>query len=75
MNTPLNPRIDTKTRNKLLLLGELRRTGATSRVDLAAKLGFTKSAVTLLTNELLEEGVLLEKKTHPISSKGADGAG
>lgn len=61
MNTPLNPRVDMKTRSKLLILNMIRHSGACSRIDLSAKIGITKSAVTLLTGEMMQEGVLYEQ--------------
>ena len=60
MNTPINPRIDMKTRSKLLILNMIRRNGACSRIDLSSKIGITKSAVTLLTAEMLQDGLLTE---------------
>lgn len=61
MNTPLNPRVDMKTRSKLLILNMIRHSGACSRIDLSARIGMTKSAVTLLTSEMMQEGVLYEQ--------------
>lgn len=61
MNTPLNPRVDMKTRSKLLILNMIRRSGACSRIDLSAKIGITKSAVTLLTGEMIQDGLLFEQ--------------
>ena len=60
MNTPLNPRVDMKTRSKLLILNMIRHSGACSRIDLSARIGMTKSAVTLLTSEMMQEGFLHE---------------
>ncbi len=65
---------DLKRRNRKQLLRILQTEGATSRVDLAEKIGITKGAITILVKEMLEEGILFEKGERPVkgikSSRG-----
>ncbi len=65
MHTPLDLRLDRKTQTQLLILNLIRQSGGISRIDLAAKLGLTKSAMTVLTNEMIDEGLLNEKEEIP----------
>lgn len=65
MQTPLDLRLDRKTQTQLLILNLIRQSGGISRIDLAAKLGLTKSAMTVLTNEMIAEGLLNEKEEIP----------
>lgn len=65
MHTPLDLRLDRKTQTQLLVLNLIRKSGGISRIDLAAKLGLTKSAMTLLTNEMIAEGLLSEHEELP----------
>ena len=50
-----------KIRNKTAVLNILNRQGPMSRKDIAAKVGLTAAAVTVLCTEMIEEGILLEK--------------
>lgn len=65
MHTPLDLRLDRKTQTQLLILNLIRKSGGISRIDLAAKLGLTKSAMTMLTNEMIEDGLLNEQEELP----------
>ena len=65
VHTPLDLRLDRKTQTQLLILNLIRKSGGISRIDLAAKLGLTKSAMTLLTNGMIDEGLLNEKEEVP----------
>ncbi len=47
--------------NKLKILQLINIHGATSRVDIAKMLGFTKSAITIVTNEMINEKLIYEK--------------
>ncbi len=54
-------KLDLKRRNRTQILRLLRRCGPTSRIDIARDIGITKAAVTIITNEMIEEGILYEK--------------
>lgn len=54
-------KLDLKRRNRSQILRLLRRCGPTSRIDIARDIGITKAAVTIITNEMIEEGILYEK--------------
>ena len=43
------------------ILRLLRRNGPTSRIDIAREIGITKAAVTIITNEMIQDGILYEK--------------
>ena len=60
MNTPINHRLDTKTKSRVDILNCIRHYKACSRVDIASCLGIAKSLVTVLTNEMIKEGILSE---------------
>ncbi len=47
--------------NKLKILQLINQNGAISRVDIAKMLGFTKSAITIVTNEMVNEKLIYEK--------------
>ncbi len=53
-----------KRQNRRLILEALRRSGPLSRAELARKVGLTKSTVSSLIQELLDEGLLDEGKLH-----------
>jgi len=53
-----------KRQNRRLILEALRRSGPLSRAELARKVGLTKSTVSSLIQELLEENLLGEGKLH-----------
>ncbi len=60
MNTLINHRLDMKTKSRIDILNCIRYYKACSRVDIASSLGIAKSLVTVLTNEMIQEGLLLE---------------
>ena len=51
-------KLDLKRRNRMQILRVIRETGPISRVDVASALEITRAAVTIITNEMIEEGVL-----------------
>ncbi|MGI5895063.1 MAG: winged helix-turn-helix transcriptional regulator [Candidatus Merdivicinus sp.] len=54
-------KLDLKRRNRMQILRLLRRNGPTSRIDIAREIGITKAAVTIITNEMIQDGILYEK--------------
>ncbi len=62
---------DLRKRNRAGLLGLVHRNGAIARNDLASNIGLTRASVTILANELIEEGLLVEAG----SSSGTGKAG
>lgn len=56
-----NPRT-ARALNRRLILDLLRQQGAVSRVELANETGLSAAAVTFVTTELIEEGLLIERK-------------
>ena len=54
-------KLDLKRRNRSQILRLLRRRGPTSRIDIAREIGITKAAITIITNEMIAEGILYEK--------------
>lgn len=53
-------KLDLKRQNRMQVLYILQRQGPISRIDIASKLGLTRAAVTIITNEMIEQGILLE---------------
>ena len=49
-----------KTRNRSLILNYINANGAVSRKDIAAATGLTPAAVTIISQELIAEGILME---------------
>ncbi len=54
-------KLDLKRRNRTQVLNILRQCGSTSRIDIASELDITRAAVTIITNEMIEQGVIYEK--------------
>lgn len=54
-------KLDLKRRNRMQIIKLLQQQGPTSRIDLSAFLELTRAAVTIITNEMIEQGVLYEK--------------
>ncbi len=54
-------KLDLKRRNRMQILKFLQQQGPTSRIDLSGVLELTRAAVTIITNEMIEQGVLYEK--------------
>lgn len=53
-------KLDLKRQNRMQVLRLIQREGNASRIDMAATLELTRAAVTIITNELIEEGILYE---------------
>lgn len=54
-------KLDLKRQNRMQILKLLRNEGPTSRIDIARNIGITKAAVTIITNEMIEQGIIYEK--------------
>ena len=61
-------KLDLKRQNRMQILRLLRRNGPTSRIDIAREIGITKAAVTIITNEMIEDGILYEKGEQPVQN-------
>ncbi|MGN0621079.1 MAG: ROK family protein [Porcipelethomonas sp.] len=59
-------KLDLKRRNRMHILSVIKEHGPISRVDIASTLKITRAAVTIITNEMIEEGVLYEVGEAPI---------
>ena len=59
-------KLDLKRQNRLQILRVIRENGPISRVDIAAELELTRAAVTIITNEMIAQGVLQELGEAPI---------
>lgn len=53
-------KLDLKRRNRMQVLKILKQRGPTSRIDIAADLELTRAAVTIITNEMIDQGVISE---------------
>ena len=53
-------KLDLKRQNRMQILRQLRNYGPVSRIDIAHTLHITKAAVTIITNEMIREGILCE---------------
>lgn len=53
-------KLDLKRKNRATMLHLLKDRGPMSRKDIADELGLTRAAVTILTNEMIQNGVLFE---------------
>lgn len=60
-------KLDLKRRNRAQILRVIRECGPISRVDIASSMKITRAAVTIITNEMIEEGVLYEVGEAPVS--------
>lgn len=60
-------KLDLKRRNRMQILKVIRECGPISRVDIASALEITRAAITIITNEMIEEGVLYEVGEAPVS--------
>lgn len=60
-----------KNRSQILRL--LRNSDFVSRVDMAKELGLTRSAITIITKEMIEEGLIRETSHHPLDSFNTPG--
>lgn len=62
-------KLDLKRRNRMQILRIIREYGPISRVDVASTLEITRAAVTIITNEMIEEGVLIEIGEAPVNAE------
>ncbi|MDE7364275.1 MAG: MarR family winged helix-turn-helix transcriptional regulator [Ruminococcus sp.] len=62
-------KLDLKRRNRMQILKTIREYGPISRVDVASTLEITRAAVTIITNEMIEEGVLIEIGEAPVNAE------
>lgn len=62
-------KLDLKRHNRMQILRIIREFGPISRVDVASALEITRAAVTIITNEMIEEGVLVEIGEAPINTE------
>lgn len=62
-------KLDLKRRNRMQILRVIRESGPISRVDVASALEITRAAVTIITNEMIEEGVLVEIGEAPVNAE------
>jgi N-acetylglucosamine repressor len=54
-------KLDLKRLNRMEILKRIIRYGPMSRIDLAQQLRLTRAAVTIITNEMIEQGILYEQ--------------
>lgn len=62
-------KLDLKRHNRMQILRVIREAGPISRVDVASALEITRAAVTIITNEMIEEGVLIEIGEAPVNTE------
>lgn len=62
-------KLDLKRRNRMQILRVIREAGPISRVDVASALEITRAAVTIITNEMIEEGILVEIGEAPVNAE------
>lgn len=62
-------KLDLKRRNRMQILRVIRESGPISRVDVASALEITRAAVTIITNEMIEQGVLTEIGEAPVNTE------
>ena len=62
-------KLDLKRRNRMQILRVIRESGPISRVEVASALEITRAAVTIITNEMIEEGVLVEIGEAPVNTE------
>ena len=66
-------RLNVKIKNRSQILRLLRNSDFVSRVDMANELGLTRSAITIITKEMIEEGLIRETSKHPSDSVNGPG--
>lgn len=64
-------KLDLKRQNRMQILKIIKQKGPTSRIDIANTLELTRAAVTIITNEMIEQGVIVEKGEYKQSSERA----
>lgn len=55
-------KLDLKRQNRMQILRSLRQSGPLSRVDLSRNLNLTRAAITIITNEMIDSGILIKKE-------------
>ena len=53
-------KLDLKRRNRMHVLKILKQRGPTTRIDIAGTLELTRAAVTIITNEMIAQGIIQE---------------
>ena len=53
-------KLDLKRRNRIQVLRILKQNGPTSRIDIANQLELTRAAVTIITTDMIEQGIIYE---------------
>ena len=66
-------RLNVKIKNRRQILKLLRNNKFVSRVDMAKELGLTRSAITIITKEMIEEGLIRETSNYPIDFTSGPG--
>lgn len=62
--------LDVKKKNRSAILHLIHRNRSMSRKEIAAHLGLTPAAITLITTDLIQEGILIESATQGPAKKG-----
>ena len=62
--------LDVKVRNRRAILELIYRSKKIPRKDIATQLGLTPAAITLITNDLIQEGILIETEKKESNSRG-----
>lgn len=60
-------KLDLKRQNRMFILNTIKNRGPISRVDIAMLLELTRAAVTIITNEMIAQGILYEVGEAPSS--------
>ena len=63
--------LDVKVRNRRAILELIYRSKKIPRKDIATQLGLTPAAITLITNDLIQEGILIETEKKASNSRGS----
>lgn len=64
-------KLDLKRRNRMQVLKILKQQGPTSRIDIASALELTRAAVTIITNEMIDQEIILEVGEYKHTSEKA----
>ena len=64
-------KLDLKRRNRMQILRILKENGPTSRIDIAGKLELTRAAVTIITTDMIEQGIIYEQCEYKNTSERA----
>ena len=62
--------LDVKKKNRSAILHLIHQNRRISRKEIASHLGLTPAAITLITTDLIKEGLLVEATTQPTTKKG-----